>query len=120
VEHVLPVRVDHFTLHCRRLIDHRWLLHDDRRAVDEVRIRIAVAGVWVAEIRVKGVRHDEEADEVMEAVVAVVMAVMAVPAVPPPCAGFGMTATARRARTRKSVRIILPSAAPRLHVVDAV
>jgi len=31
-----------------------------------------------------------------------------------------MTATARRVRTRKSVRIILPSAAPGLHVLDEV
>ncbi len=70
-----------------------------------------------------GVIDEDEAAEVMEVAVAVVMAMMvAVPAVPPapPCAGFGMTAKATMARTRKSVRIILPSAAPGLHVVDAV
>jgi hypothetical protein len=110
--------VDHFTLNCRRLIDHWWWLHDDWRAVDGVRI---VVGIWVVK---KRVIDEDDAAEVMETVVAVVMAVMvAVPAVPPAPAvraGFGMTATARMARTRKSVRIILPSAAPGLHVVDAV
>jgi len=113
VEHVLPVRVDHFTLDRRLLIDHWWLLHDDRRAVDGVRI---VVGVWVVE---KRVIDEDEAAEVMEAVVAMVMAVPPCPP-PQPCAGFGMTATATMARTRKSVRIILPSAAPGLHVLDVV
>ncbi len=76
IEHVLPVRVGHFTLNYRRLIDDRWWLNDDRRTVDGVRI---VVGVWVIEERVV-----DEAAEVMEAVVAVVMAV---PTVSPALAG---------------------------------